>query len=125
MFAKSPRLISFALGATFDTIASPVNKKRWGLCEKGTCDLCGKDWCDVKHVLSGCAVALAQGRYRYRHDAVLRQISHGLAQAINIINNSKGQKKKKKSINIPFVQAGQRVKNSCKGPEGLLLEAKD
>ena len=84
----NPRLYRFCIGATFDTLSSPANLKRWGLESSDECFLCQKQKCTVRHVLSGCKVALAQGRYRYRHDSVLRVISHHLAGFINSINCS-------------------------------------
>ena len=78
-----PRLYRFCIGATFDTLSSPANLKRWGLESSDKCCLCGVEQCTVRHVLSGCKVALSQGRYRYRHDCVLRVICHHLAGFIN------------------------------------------
>ena len=70
LFHTSPKLISFCLGVTFDTIGSPANLKCWGLAESDLCTLCEKR-CTVNHVLTGCKVALASGRYRFCHDLVL------------------------------------------------------
>jgi hypothetical protein len=78
-----PRLIRFCIGVTFDTLDSPANLKRWHLQPSDECCLCKREKCTVRHVLSGCKVALAQGRYRYRHDSVLRVISHHLVGFIN------------------------------------------
>ena len=123
LLATSPRLVSFALGATFDTVASPANLKRWGLWESSHCGLCGYEFCDVKHVLSGCKVALAQGRFRYRHNAVLRVLAHEILQEVNKINNT--AEKRKKPGPITFVRGGQAVPKRKKGPYGVLWEAKD
>ena len=78
-----PRLIRFCIGATYDTLDSPANLKRWGLNDSEECCLCKAKKCTVSHVLSGCKVGLKQGRYRYRHDSVLRVIVHHLAGFIN------------------------------------------
>ena len=127
ILSKSPRLITFALGATYNTVVSPVNMKRWGLADEDTCELCRKGWCDIKHILSGCTVALAQGRYRYRHDAVLKKIAHGLAQSINQQNNARDGTKRLKKTGIEFVREGHEPKKTCsaKGKDGLLYEAND
>ena len=46
----------------------------------------------MSHVLSGCrSVALVQGRYRYRHDSVLRVIAHYIALLIKGINGRFGE----------------------------------
>ena len=123
LLATSPRLVSFALGATFDTVASPANLKRWGLWESGHCGLCGYEFCDVKHVLSGCKVALTQGRYTYRHNAVLRVMANEILQEVNKVNNT--AEKRKKPGPISFVKEGQAVPKKKKDPYGILWEAKD
>ena len=119
LLSTSPaKLVSFALGATNETIASPANFKRWGLAESSSCELCHRG-CDVKHVLSGCEVALSQGRYKYRHDAVLRRLMHGLSQDINKANNSK---EGKKIVGMEFVREGQAVVKKPKPYRGILQE---
>ena len=57
------KLYRFCVGATFNTLASPVNLKRLVLSLSDECYLCKKK-CTLQHVLSGCKVALSQGRYR-------------------------------------------------------------
>ena len=42
---SSPRLISFGLGVTFDTLGSPKNLKRWGLSSDDKCPLCNAGGC--------------------------------------------------------------------------------
>ena len=115
-------MVSFTLGATYETIASPANLKRWGLAESSSFELCHREGCDVKHVLSGCEVALSQGRYKYRHDAVLRRLMHGLSQDINKANNSK---EGKKIVGMEFVHEGQAVVKKPKAYRSILQEAKD
>ena len=88
-----PKLSRFCLGATFNTLASPANLKRWGVVESDECKLCGEEKCTVSHVLSGCrSVALMQGRYRYRHDSVLRVIAHHISLFINYLNEKSLEK---------------------------------
>ena len=67
---------------TFDTVGSPANLKRWGLAETNKCHLCDKNG-TTRHILSACKVALSEGRYRYRHDSVLKAIAHAIQQFIN------------------------------------------
>ena len=83
LFKASPRLISFGLGVTYDTIGSPQNLKRWGLVDSAECELCGANVCGTAHILSGCSVSLETGRYRKRHDAVLRILAHAIQSEIN------------------------------------------
>jgi hypothetical protein len=63
MLRSSPKLVSFTLGVTFDTVGSPANLKRWGLSDSDNCSLCGKPKCTVGHILAGCKVSLASGRF--------------------------------------------------------------
>ena len=73
--------------------------------------------------MSGCSFALAQGRYTYRHNAVLRQIAHGLLQEINKINNS--NERKTKPNPIVFVREGKSAPKRKKIQTGILWKAKD
>ena len=79
----SPQLISFCLGATFNTLATPTRLKKWGYSDSDLCSLCQKHKGTVPHILSGCPVALADGRYRYRHDSVLKSVAHAIQQRMN------------------------------------------
>ncbi|XP_074530869.1 LOW QUALITY PROTEIN: interferon-induced very large GTPase 1-like [Halichoeres trimaculatus] len=47
---------------------------RW-LGVEQACDLCGTISASLQHTLSGCRTALSQGRYRWRHDQVLRKLA--------------------------------------------------
>ena len=60
----------FLVKAVYDLLPTPENKKTW-FGEEGACNLCGESG-TLGHILSGCKVALAQGRYKWRHDQVLR-----------------------------------------------------
>ena len=77
------KLYRLCVGATFNTLALPVNLKRWGLSLSAECYLCKKK-CTLQHVLSGCKVALSQGRYRYRHNQILKVICHHLLGFIGL-----------------------------------------
>ena len=83
MLRMSPQIRSFAMGATYNTLASNRNLKRWGLLDDDKCMLCLKPKCTLQHVLSGCKTALADGRYRFRHDSILKSISHFIQQRID------------------------------------------
>ncbi|KAI8522143.1 hypothetical protein Bbelb_018970 [Branchiostoma belcheri] len=69
-----PLRTQFLVKAVYDLLPTPVNKKRWGMQEEESCGLCGKRG-TLSHILSGCKVALSQGRYRWRHDRVLRVLA--------------------------------------------------
>ena len=110
-------------------MSSPSNLKRWGLQESGQCTLCGKEACTIPHVLSGCAQALKEGRYRYRHDSVLRVLSHHVSGFVNRHNNCKGPKAKDIIKTIRFVPAGvtppKTVSKGVYGKTGILGSARD
>ena len=122
LFYSDPRLVRFCIGCTYDTLSSPANLTRWGMVAAADCHLCGEH-CTVSHVLSGCKVALGQGRYRYRHDSVLRVICHHL---VGFIQNCPKVGSVQKT-GIRFVSAGAKVK--CRATpsihSGLLLGVKD
>ena len=108
LFDTSPRLLQFILGATYDTIPSPVNLKRWGIQEEDTCHLC-KGRATTTHVLAGCPKSLTQGRYTWRHNRVLRVISDACGNHIARHN----QKPAKRTIDyIKFVKGGEKLKGA-------------
>ena len=77
LFGKS-ELTRFCLGATYETLATPSNLKLWNIVEESSCYLCGDVSCNIRHILSSCRIAQAQGRYLWRHNSVLRVISDGI-----------------------------------------------
>ena len=62
----------------------------------------------IQHILAGCKVALSQGRYRWRHDKVLKQISEQVVfhcdRRVNTYKNKAGDGRQF----IDFVPAGRR-----------------
>ena len=122
MLRASPKLVSFTLGVTFDTAGSPANLKRWGLSDSDNCSLCGKPKCTVGHILAGCKVSLASGRFRFRHDSVLKVLAH------HILLASKNNARPRSARTVEFVRAGSVAKNNPKKvlpPEGILSQASD
>ena len=77
--------------------------------------------CNTKHILSECTVALTQGRYKWRHDKVLKEIA--LSIDTKIKENAKRQTGKKRLIQ--FVKAGQKGEKENFQQESYLSEAKD
>lgn len=69
--------LSFLIRATYDTLPSPQNLHRWYGTEE-PCQLCGHQSPSLQHILSGCKTALTQGRYRWRHDKVLRKLAEAI-----------------------------------------------
>ena len=102
-----PLRIKFLLRSVYDLLPSPANLHRWGLVEDPICHLCDKPGI-MQHALSSCQTALAQGRYRWRHDTVLRE----LADILEWERRKKRNTKKKACPAINFVKEGQTGKKT-------------
>ena len=72
-----PLRLSFRIRSVYDLLPTPANLCRWGLTDDPKCSLCDRPG-TLEHVLSTCSTSLTQGRYRKRHDAVLRVLSDWL-----------------------------------------------
>ena len=73
---KVPRnVMAFAARLSTNSLASPDNLKRWGKRKMGICPLCLAPNATLAHITNMCTVALNQGRFSWRHDSVLLQIS--------------------------------------------------
>ena len=61
----------------YDTPPSAVNLHQWGLVEEETASCLAREgqW---RTFYQGARVALTQGRYRWRHDKVLRELADAL-----------------------------------------------
>merc|ERR1712074_40075 len=77
LWRYEPVRLRFLLRSVYDTLPSPANLYLWKLKEDPNCVLCGRKG-TLEHILSSCIVSLSQGRYRWRHDTVLRQLAHCL-----------------------------------------------
>ena len=95
--------IKFLIRSVYDTLPSPVNLHLWKKTKSPSCQLCG---CigSLKHILSRCQKALADGRYRWCHDQILKEIGEVVTTAIstNTPNNKKNL--------IRFIRAGVKSK---------------
>ena len=90
----SPELLKFLLNAIHDTAHTPANMKLWKYSNTAKCPLCNWRNCNLKHILSGCRVALEGKRYNWRHDQVLRVICRTLSEGLN----SKASRTKKNRL---------------------------
>ena len=102
IIGRSETSLKFLVKAVYDLLPTPSNKNIWFRSEE-TCNLCGGNG-TLAHILTGCEVALAQGRYRWRHDQVLRQIALCVEARRRNHNNQICRVKKK----IQFVKAGEK-----------------
>ncbi len=73
--------LRFLVQAVYDTLPSPVNLHVWGKSETPSCLLCSGRG-SLEHLLSSCPKALADGRYRWCHDQVLKAIAESLDQQV-------------------------------------------
>jgi len=110
LLAMPSNLLSFCLSATYNTLPSPSNLRRWNISTEAACFLCKKSVCTVPHVLSGCAVALDQGRYTFRHDSILKVIAAKIKDFIATLCVSVP----KRFHTIQFVKAGKKAKSKGK-----------
>ena len=113
---KKVQLIKFVLIWVYGLRPSPVNLHRWDFVEDARCHLCDKPG-TMQHALSSCQTALAQGRYRWRHDIVLRELTDILERERRKKTNTK-----KKAIN--FVKESQRGKKTKAPTTSVLDESK-
>ena len=111
-------LLSFCLNATYGTLPSPSNLKRWQITTEGSCSLCQKKVCTSAHILGACQAALQQQRFTYRHDSVLMMLVSVLIQFLSSFVPSQDS-----STKMIFVKEGQTPKNIKKKPNTGLLHS--
>ncbi|CAG2216520.1 unnamed protein product [Mytilus edulis] len=74
MWRMDGQKIRFLLRSVYNVIHTPTNLTMWKLIEDSSCKLCGKP-ANLEHVLSSCRTALKDGRYKWHHDQVIREIA--------------------------------------------------
>lgn len=79
--------LNFLIRSTYDTLPCPQNLHQWFGAEE-TCLLCNTTNASLQYILSGCKTALSQGRYRWRHDLVLRKLAE-MAESCRLEANSR------------------------------------
>ena len=108
----------FLMKSVYDLLPTPANKNVWFNTDENKCNLCGGKG-TLNHILSGCDVALAQGRYRWRHDQVLKVLACWFHQEVNSANKRRGRNRKW----INFVKQGEKGKPSAKQEDSYLHSA--
>ncbi len=73
MFNLPKGLLSFATRAAIDVLPTGDNLKTWGKTDAANCELCGNR-STLLHILNGCKTALNQGRYTFRHNAIISHL---------------------------------------------------
>ena len=96
-----PLRLKFLLRSVYDVLPLPVNPCQWNLTDNLNCRPCEKRG-TLDHILSSCRLALSQGRYRWRHDTVLRE----LAYILELERKKKHPKGNTGITFIPFVKEG-------------------
>ncbi|XP_063054019.1 uncharacterized protein LOC134448252 [Engraulis encrasicolus] len=119
IWRAEPHRIKFLVQAVYDVLPSPSNLHTWGLAESPACPLCSKRG-TLEHVLSSCSTALGEGRYRWRHDQVLKTIAEAISTGLAWAKQFHPPKKA-----IAFVKAGEPVAPSGRAPAGILTSARD
>ncbi len=97
--------LSFLLRSVTDLLPTPRNIKLWGGEEDPSCNQCGAVSCTLNHILTGCPKALAEGRYRWRHDKVLMEIAKWVEQQRVKANNKQAHPPEA----ITFVREGDKA----------------
>ena len=116
-----PLRLKFLLRYVYDVLPSPANLCQWNLTDNPNCRLCEKR-STLDHILSSCKVALSQGRYRWGHDTVLRELAH----ILELERKKKHPKGNTGIIFIPFVEEGTtNMPTSNAKKQGIIEQASD
>ncbi|KAL4008469.1 hypothetical protein ACER0C_002321 [Sarotherodon galilaeus] len=103
LWKAEPQRIKFLIRAVYDVLPSPSNLFTWGKVETPGCLLCQKRG-TLEHILSCCPKALAQGRYRWRHDQVFKAVADSICSGISYNKSTCPVKNK-----ITFIKAGEKL----------------
>ncbi|XP_056097411.1 uncharacterized protein LOC130076370 [Rhinichthys klamathensis goyatoka] len=119
LWKAEPYRIKFLIQAVYDVLPSPSNLFSWGKVETPACPLCQRRG-TLEHILSCCPKALGEGRYRWRHDQVLKAVADSICSGIS---HSKSLRPAKTTA---FVRAGEKLTPAARGTSsGLLATARD
>ena len=118
LWRAEPHRIKFLIQAVYDVLPSPSNLHYWGLVATPACPLCQRKG-TLEHIMSCCPKALGEGRYRWRHDQVLKTIAESISSGIACCRS----KPMRKSIN--FIRAGEKPRSTPRTSPGLLSTAQD
>ena len=129
LLATPPNLLSFCISATYDTLPSPSNLLRWRISTEASCFLCNKPTCTTAHILGACKVSLNQGRFTFRHNAVLSKLFDYLK---DFISNKKPlslyearNNFKKFPLGYYFVTSGAKSPRKKRPYQGILHHSSD
>ncbi len=116
--------LSFLLRLLTDLLPTPRNIKIWGGEEGPSWNQFGAVICTLNHILTGCPKALAEGRYRWRHDKFLIEIAKWVEQQRVKANNKQAHP----PVAITFVREWDKAHKTgtvVKNPPSSLQQASD
>ncbi|XP_054626149.1 uncharacterized protein LOC129178189 [Dunckerocampus dactyliophorus] len=119
LWKSEPHRIKFLIQAVYDVLPSPSNLHTWGIVESPACPLCSKRG-TLEHIFSCCTRALGDGRYRWRHDQVLKTIAEAISSGLEWAKQFRPSKKA-----IAFVRAGDKPTPVRRTSAGILMSARD
>jgi hypothetical protein len=125
-FGMSQGEFSFMVNSMHNLLPTPDNLRLWGKTEADLgCSLCSKSKCTLLHVLNHCPFALGQGRFTWRHDAVLRLLHWAIMKCVDAANKS-SPRTWPPPIEESFIRAGETWSGrSTPATESLLSAAND
>ena len=107
IYGPGTHLLKWILNASVNWVKTPDLLRLWGKCAGANCPLnCGSTQCTLHHILSGCKIALSDGRYRWRHDSVLNCIYLPIKDRVAQVNRIL-RPKSIPPISESFVKAGK------------------
>jgi len=106
--------ISFLIRPTYDVLPSPQNLNI-SVGEDPSCPLCSSP-ATLRHILTGCRVALSQGQFPWRHDQVLQCLSLALEGKRNMTNSLSPVLAKHYMQKTTFLHPGEQPKEKLLKP---------
>ena len=120
LYQCSDRLVKFLVNAIPNWLNTPDNLRRWNIKGDHKCDLCGRRYATLGHILGGCpwvpnveSTFPYENRYLWRHNCVLLILARAIQEKIAEVNKSPPRP----SIPpISFVKAGSTSKPPVAAP---------
>jgi len=121
LYRMSNSELKFYLQGTLQIAPTPSYLKVIGVLEDPKCPLCSVRGCKLYHILSVCGVALNQGRFKWRHDEVLRVLRWHIDKVRRAMTPDKVRKVPKTAKKI-FIRAGEKNPKKKTSPLPSLLQ---
>ena len=112
--------ITFLVRSIYDVLPTPTNLHQW-LGKDPACPLCSTP-ATLRHILTACKVSLAQHRYTWRHNKVLRSLAAIIDIKRNTQNAQPHNQRGTKPM-ISFVREGQKPPNRPTNVRAGILQA--